>query len=223
MSITEMTVDGQQIRFLASFDDDISRCHKQGKFYEAEELALIQQNYTHGTILDIGANIGNHAVFLAKFTNTPRVIVFEANQTVIPTLKENLRLNGCANVNTQYLGLALAAKPGQMMQHSPEPHNLGYTFYTESSTGTVRSIDGDALLYDEPIGFAKIDVEGMEVDVLTGMQRTIQRWRPMMLMEVWDTEAVRTVDWLEREGYDIVKRMRRYDRMYNYLVKPRDR
>ena len=220
--IVETTIEGQQIRFLiANPNDAIMKCHQQGMFYETEELALIKQHYTEGVVVDIGANVGNHAVYISKFTNAPRIIVFEPSQTTIAILKENLRLNQCNNVDTKFLGIALGAKEGRLTQHRPEPDNLGYTYYTEDPAGDVQEIDGDSLIYDEPIGLIKLDAEGMEVEILAGLQRTIQRWRPVMLIEIWDWKTPLFIKWLARESYEIIDpSIRRYDQMWNYLVKP---
>jgi len=48
----------------------------------------------------------------------------------------------------------------------------------------IVRIDDFLCTADEPVSFIKIDVEGMEVDVLRGARETIMRHRPIMMMEM---------------------------------------
>jgi FkbM family methyltransferase len=113
--------------------------HHKGAFYETEELNLIIQHYTHGgTFVDIGANIGNHAIYIARFTKSPKIIVFEPNPTAISILKTNLALNQCNNVDTRFLGTALGAEKGRLRQETPDANNLGGTCYYEDKSGRHR-------------------------------------------------------------------------------------
>jgi FkbM family methyltransferase len=221
--IVEMTVEGQQLRWLVRNPSDaIMQYHAQGKLYEPEELAWLKQHCRDtGVLVDIGANVGNHAVYAARCTSIPRIIVFEPNRTAISILQYNLLLNHCDNVDTQFLGLALGAAEGRLTEHSPDPNNLGYTYYSEDLGGDVLAITGDSVLYDEPVSFIKLDAEGMEPEILSGLQRTIQRWRPVMLIEIWDWKTPQFIRWLTRQSYEVVEELRRYDQMWNYLVIPR--
>ena len=221
MSVVETTIEGQAIRFcVANPNDAIMKSHQAGAFYEAEELAWIKQHYRSGTFLDIGANVGNHAIYVSKFLNAPRVVVFEASESTITILKQNLELNRCENVDPQFLGMALGARDGWLKEQRPEADNWGYTFFVEG--GHVPMVTGDSVLkHDEPIGFIKLDVEGMEVDVLNGLKRTIKRWRPTILIEIWDWKTPQFIRWLTDERYELIDELRRYDLMWNYLIKPR--
>ena len=145
--------------------------HYQGALYETEELDLIKQHYTHGGFfVDIGANIGNHAIYISRFTKAPKIIVFEPNPTAISILKKNLALNHCKNVDTRFLGgrwelgKPLEARNARCKQ--PWRHLL-----LRRQVRGIEAIHGDSLLLNEPIAFIKIDVEGMEVEALSGCMR----------------------------------------------------
>jgi FkbM family methyltransferase len=120
--------------------------------------------------------------------------VFEPNQTAISILKENLLLNQCNNVDTRFLGIALGAKKSRLRQSITDANNLGHTCYIEDASGDVQAVDGDALVLDEPVEFIKIDVEGMEIEILFGLQQTVRRWRPTIFIEVWDSKAQAFLD-----------------------------
>jgi len=195
--------------------------HQEGSFYEIEELDIIKRHYTgNGTFLDIGANIGNHAVYVSRFLKSPKIIVFEPNQAAISILNENLLLNDCKNVETRFLGMALGARETRLKGLTPYPDNLGHTVYSDDAAGDVHAIEGDALILDEPVEFIKIDVEGMEIGVLSGLEKTIERWRPTIFIEVWDDALRPFLDWCERAAYQLVERFQRYPGIQNYLIKP---
>jgi FkbM family methyltransferase len=191
-----------------------------GHFYEAEELALIQKHYEQGTFVDIGANIGNHSLYLSKFGRCPRILVFEPNKAAVDVLRANVLLNRCANIDTRYLGVALAASDGRYRGVTPEPNNLGHTIFQQDPAGEVLGVTGDSLLLGEPIGFIKIDVEGMEFEILRGLAQTICRWRPKLFIEVWDSRIDEFTNWCEVASYVVVDRFRRYKEIENFLVAP---
>ncbi|MFO1097865.1 MAG: FkbM family methyltransferase [Xanthobacteraceae bacterium] len=207
--------------FVTNPNDEVMKCHKQGIFYEIEELQLITRFLTKGgTFVDIGANVGNHAIYISLFAEFSKTIVFEPNKSAIRILKINLLLNRCDNVDTGFLGVALAAKSGCFSQTTPDPDNLGHTVYFEDADGQVSGFDGDSLLLDEPVKFIKLDTEGMEIEVLSGLEKTIQRWRPTIFVEVWDHRLRSFVDWCENASYQVIEQYRRYNGINNYLIIP---
>ena len=141
-TITETKIGGETIRFfVTNREDSIMNFHYQGAFYETEELDLIKQHYTYGgTFVDIGANIGNHAIYISRFTKSPKIIVFEPNLTAISILKKNLALNHCKNVDTRFLGIALGAAKSRLRQETSDANNLGGTCYYEDKSGGIEAI-----------------------------------------------------------------------------------
>lgn len=222
-SIVQTVVGGQTIRFFVTNPfDAVMQFHHQGVFYEREELSIIQRHLTKGRVfVDIGAMVGNHSVFISRFTACSKVIVFEPNKVAFSVLKINLLLNECSNVDTQHLGIALAARKVRLKGETTDNNNLGHTCYFDDASGDVLGIDGDSLLFDEPIEFIKIDVEGMEIDILSGLERTIKRWQPKLFVEVWDNKLHLFFDWCERQSYACAERYQRYDGIQNLLIAPR--
>lgn len=216
------TVQGQPVTFLVTnAADEIMKHHQRGQFYEAEELRLIADHYRgEGAFVDIGANVGNHAIYMSKFTNAPKIIVFEPNDVAASILRTNVRLNGCNNIDTGFLGTALGARAGKFRKETPDLDNLGHTYFLPDPSGETNAIAGDAVLADEPIEFIKIDVEGMEFDILEGLRETIKRWRPTIFIEVWDSGIATFKDWCAREQYQLVKSYQRYPGIQNFLVAP---
>jgi hypothetical protein len=94
-NVIQSTVQNQLIYFFVTNEDDlIQREHVRGRFYEEEELGIIAKHFKGGTFVDIGANVGNHSIFAAKFLGASTVIAFEPNPASYVTFKCNMALNG---------------------------------------------------------------------------------------------------------------------------------
>ena len=95
---------------------------------------------------------------------------------------------------------------------------MGRTELIEDPIGQVRSVTGDAVLFDTAICLIKIDVEGMEFDVLSGLEGTIERSRPVIFIEVWPGRAAEAQlsEWCTRFAYVVIREFEHY----NYLLVP---
>jgi FkbM family methyltransferase len=221
-TIVRHRIDGEIVTFFINDRSDIIQSILfGGDFYERDTLDLIRDRSTPGKIfVDIGANIGNHAIFMSKFCNPSEVIVFEPNPKAIEILKLNVLLNACANVNTSYLGLALGSETTQMRVFSPDANNMGRAQMLKDEGGNVKCVAGDLLLQQKPVGLLKIDVEGSEFEVLKGMQGTIEIWRPNILVEVWPQSQQELLSWCDSFGY-VVQETFPVDN--NYFLAPVER
>lgn len=220
--IVESNVNCVPVRFfVTNASDEIMKFHQQGQFYETEELQLITSHYRGtGVFVDIGANVGNHAIYISKFTNAPRIIVFEPNDEAASILRINCSLNDCKNVDTGFLGKALGSKAGKFCKETPDPQNLGHTYFFADALGETDAIAGDSVLLDERVEFIKLDVEGMELEVLEGLRETITRWRPMIFVEIWDSASDAFTTWCTQARYDSIGSYQRYPGIRNYLISP---
>ncbi len=137
------------------------------------------------TIVEVGANIGAHTVFLAQRTGPRgRVFAFEPQRIVFQTLCANLALNQLSNVVA--LWAAAGAEPGflKVPELDPRARNnfggLGLGDFEQGSEVEVRTIDSLGL---GACHFLKADVEGMEESVLRGAEATIRQFRPVLYVE----------------------------------------
>ena len=107
--------------------DPIQRRHRDGQFYEQEELELIAGLVPQGaTIVDIGANIGNHTLFFAQMMRAARVIPFEPNPLAFEVLIAHVIANGIADkVDLRNLGLGLSDAPAEGFGMEARQRNLG--------------------------------------------------------------------------------------------------
>ena len=218
----EALVAGQALHFFVHNPADvIQRHHLAGEFYEAEELALIARHVTPATrFLDIGANVGNHVLYLCRVLGLQQLAVIEPNGLAIAILKLNLRLNGLEQVvDTSLLGYGLSdeAGRGDMVCH---PDNLGGARFAEGRDGPFEIRTGDALLAGREFDFVKIDTEGMEMKCLRGIEELVRRCRPTMFIEVDNENTAAFLDWCAAHSYVVREKFRRYTVNENYLVMP---
>ena len=168
------------------YDAYIGRSLDQyGEFSEGE-IDIFKQLIRPGqTILDVGANIGSHTVWFAQATGpTGTVLAFEPQRIVYQTLCANVALNSATNVHC--FCAAAGSTPGQIavpaLDYSQENNFGGLELggHQEGEPAPVMTIDGLNL---PKCDFIKIDVEGMEQEVLKGAVRTIAMLSPILYVE----------------------------------------
>lgn len=219
--VVRTTVHGTPIFFtVVNARDEIQKYHMQGKFYEEEELAILGRHFpVGGRFLDVGANIGNHSVYVARFLHASRIVLIEPNPDAIVVLESNILLNGLEGVcDRGHLGIGLSDAVATGSIHAPK-RNIGYARVTEGE-GDIPLATADALLGQEAFDLVKIDVEGMEIRVLTGMEGLIVATRPKIFIEVDNANSDAFTAWCAQHSYNVAERFQRYEANENYLVVP---
>ncbi len=201
--------------------DPVQDAWRRGEFFEAEELALLSEHVKSGAhVLDIGANVGNHALYFATRMKAARVVVAEPNPLALAPLVANVVINRQEHVidlGALGVGLSDASQGGFGMKR--HDRNLGATRMFEGR-GALEVHAGDELFADEVPDLIKIDVESMEIKVLSGLEETIGRHRPVILIEV-DAENDETFEgWRAAHGYETIQTIRHSRKNCNYLVRP---
>jgi FkbM family methyltransferase len=220
--VVRTVVHGEPIFFtVVNGRDVIQKHHLQGAFYEPEELAIIARHFPiGGTFLDIGTNIGNHTLYVARFLRAARIVCIEPNPAAISVLESNIALNGIQQtVDGQYLGIGLSDHASENASMRVPARNLGGSRVIEGA-GDIRLARADVLLEGQRFDLVKIDVEGMELAVLAGMEGLLKTHRPKMFVEVDNRNADGFHDWVATAGYAVIERFQRYPSNVNYLVGP---
>lgn len=179
-----------------------------GAPYERAMLRDMAKRLSPGDLVaDVGANIGNHSVYLARVAGA-RVLAFEPNFALCAVLERSLVLNGLED-QVQLWRKGLGAKADQAHFTTDMPENLGSQTLALGE-GEVVVVPFDSLTQDSegpnrlegPVRMMKIDVEGMELDVLRGAEATISRDRPILYLESHQKAAFEAlVDWARTHGY----------------------
>jgi FkbM family methyltransferase len=156
-----------------------------GEFSEGE-IALFAQLVKPGmTVLDVGANIGAHTVFFATAAGDDGlVIAFEPQRAVYHMLCGNIALNGLGNVAAHHaaLGRTLGSIAVPPLDYTRSNNFGGVSLGTAASGYPVPLVTIDSLALPQ-CDLIKVDVEGMEHDVLRGAAATIARFQPVLYVE----------------------------------------
>lgn len=167
-------------------------------------LSALTDHLTRGDVfLDVGANAGYFALPIASIVRDKgRVLAFEPAPDLADQLRQTARAEGLEPWLTVY-GSALGNEDGSIGLHADPKH-------PEDSTKRSVVIRGGPLVAEVPVRSfdrlvasrevdlstglqaVKIDVEGAELEVLSGMRGTLERERPrMVVVETIDTHLDR--------------------------------
>jgi FkbM family methyltransferase len=158
--------------------------HEYGEFSEGE-VEIFRSVLRPGDIaVDIGANIGAHTIPMAQLVGpTGFVFCFEPQRILFNILCGNVALNELVNVKAY--PLALGRAPGQT-RVMPLDYRGANDFGgvplggAQGEPVAVATLDQIGLA---KVRFMKIDVEGMEIEVLLGAKGLLARDRPLLYVE----------------------------------------
>lgn len=154
-----------------------------GEWAQSELDIFAQVVPAGGVAIDVGANIGTHTVFLAHVVGPQGTVhAFEPQRLVFQNLCANVALHALTNVTAH--PMAVGANPGSTripLLDPSAPQNFGCNATgSDGEAVTVATIDQLELAQCHLI---KIDVEGVEANVLRGAAETIARCRPVLFVE----------------------------------------
>jgi FkbM family methyltransferase len=222
--VTHVTVHHRRRDLVFAIDnpDDAVQSHlSRGTFYEPGLLRHHADMIFEGsTVLDVGANIGNHTVFYA-LTRAARVYPFEPHPRANALLRKTVELNGLEEVDLTHVDFGIGSEEGELFVRTPSAGNLGASRLDTAGSDMVKVQRLDNLAFTGPVSFIKIDVEGMEMDVLDGASELIAEHRPAVGIEVDNENAGAFWDWADTQRYEVVHALRMYPRNVNYVCVPR--
>lgn len=135
-------------------------------------------------VLDIGANIGLMTIPFSKMVGeNGTVISFEPQQEMFNILCGNVAINNLNNVSTHNIGLGNSTEPLFLPKIDyKKQNNFGGISLTNKGEIKIKQKRLDDFNF-EKVNFLKIDVEGMELNVLNGSTNTIKNHRPFLYIE----------------------------------------
>lgn len=166
-------------------------------FYSWSQLRLLGRMLQPDWVyFDIGANEGEQTVFAAKRLARGRVVAFEPSTPVRHRVTKNVANNGFTNVTIERY--ALSDRPGELPLYRAPARYADGSFNDGLATlhprDTVNALEEivpvttlDAYVATASISrldIMKIDVEGAEYAVIAGATATIDRFRPLIILEV---------------------------------------
>jgi len=169
--------------------------------WEPNLTAWIAERLRPGDVfVDVGANIGYFSLLASRVVGPEgRVVAIEASPEVFGLLRRNLELNATRNVRA--VNVAISDGEACVQLYSAPGHDSGRTTAAQSwaeeqhftASSKVRALPLPAVLHEEEIRAArviKIDVEGYEWQVVSGMAEMLKACRPDVEIMVEVTPAV---------------------------------
>ena len=211
---------GEKFRFYVFNPFDvIQRHYLKGRFFELDELAHLETWVAPGAhIVEVGAYVGNHVIYYSRFMRPRRITVLEPNPDAIGLLRRNLTANAVHNADLSRLGIAAADTEACYELVCNDFGNRGATRLERAPAGEVKFAPLDVLI-EPPVDFIKIDVEGMELEVLAGAQRLIAASRPQIMIEIFRNHVPAFRQWLDRNAYRVARTFE-YVNAVNFLIEP---
>lgn len=188
----------------------------------AEERFLDELVLEGETVFDVGGYEGVFTLFFARRVgSTGRVITFEPNPRNVSKIVENVRLNHFTHVQVRPLavgsgtGRATLVFPADETARGSLETRIADQIRQERGVLTVDveidSLDHQVMAGTPEPDFVKLDVEGLERDVLEGMQQVIARRHPRLYIEMHGADERAKLEnvtdvttFLWAAGYDVL-------------------
>jgi len=142
-----------------------------------------------GVFLDIGANTGQHSLFMSK--HAKEIHAFEPWEPVIKRFRRMVEINHIKNIVIHPYGLG--DENSKKPFFKPPDDNLvtgsfveGFTEYNTYGGDLEIRIGDDALEKAgvRSVALIKMDIEGYEKPALKGLRRTLHAYRPIVEFEL---------------------------------------
>lgn len=187
-----------------------------GEWSEAEvDLYKVILN-ADSNVVEVGSNIGLHAVPLSSICHRGKVFCFEPQRHIFNILCGNIAINNRLNIyafnkaiGDKYEVVALPeADYTRQWNYGSFSVDKGYS--TEENFGStdntcdteIVKLDSVKILQKVKVDFIKIDVEGFEPNVLKGAESMIKKDRPFIFMETLNEKPVNEcIDLLHKLNY----------------------
>lgn len=141
------------------------------------------------TFLDVGANIGYHSIAVASAMPQVQVYSFEPQDSLCKQIESSIEKNNLTNVRLFKVGLS--DKEEEVLIHIPE-ENVGgssvikglnnHPAFKKSTKIKLETLDSYISKIDK-VSLMKIDVEGLEPQVLNGGKALIAKYKPVVVLE----------------------------------------
>ena len=212
MTLAQLT-DSTNTEFIGIQNDTITTTISEHGSWEGHLVNLYYSLLKRdNVVIDIGANIGYHSVHFGKIVGSNgKVFSFEPQKLIYDILSANILKNGLSNIISQH-NFGLSSKEGLLylsnikdVSYNNGMINFGGVKLSNDSTGgvkvRVKTLDE---IFTGNVDFIKVDIEGMESDVIQGADATIKKSLPIIFIEITKNHD-ELYSYFKENGYIIYK------------------
>ncbi len=219
-------VDETEIEYMSPDDIAAREGGARGQFQERELLEDLIEYDIEGTVIDGGANVGNHTLFFLKYlTTVSHVISVEAHPEIAAVLEGNIERNFVKPdfpTSTSWdLVEAALAQPGKTECHlsAIPPGNAGRTHIVRGPGNPAKKMLVKCTTLDDiwkrhqrdtrfglKVGLIKLDIEDSECEAIEGATQLLTDCRPLIVAEHHTSEQMHRFGSLVRPfGYMVTE------------------
>lgn len=216
--------DGQEVIYHMHFDE----------WFKASHDLFADYIRPGDTVVDVGGNLGFTTLVFSRLAGgSGRVHTFEPGPRMFAKLSGMASRNELTNVTLHHCGCGSKSEslvlniPASSGNASLRPTDEVLATVKHQDTVQIRPLD-DELAGLEALAFIKVDTEGFEIDVLRGAEKLIQRFRPVIYIELsqeYQKSSRESVSWLKERGYvfDVEPDLSSAHNGDNFIVRPAEK
>lgn len=210
--------------FISDKDFYIGQClFNYGEYCEEEVDVFKQVLRNDDNVIEVGANIGSLSVPISQSIKNGILYAIEPQQYIFNMLCANVAVNNLNNVKPKLLAIGDSIKEIKMPIINYEQMNNfgGISINGEYNGEVIKQTTLDSMFPDlSSLRLIKIDVEGMEFDVLNGAKDLIEKHRPHIYCEFDRPENNEKILKLFNElDYDVYKHISNLYHVTNFKNK----
>jgi FkbM family methyltransferase len=192
---------------------------RYGEFAESENELMMELVKPGDVVIDVGANIGTVTLPLARrIQSHGKIYAFEPQRVIFQHLCANIALNGLLNVDARPAAVGASAGITNVpVLDTAVPANFGGVALSGSSTSEQVPVVAIDELKLNRCALIKIDVEGMEAEVLRGAAQTVAQLRPAIYFEAKPSASTSwCIAWLLEHNYRLYWHFASFFRKSNF-------
>lgn len=163
-------------------------------------------NKKDAVVLDVGANFGYLSLVWANsISKNGKVISFEPNPNVFKSLNKSIATNKLDSI-IQSENKAVGKNNGQIdLYLNSTTSNTKEDHSNHQNKISIEMISLDTFMENleiSNIDLVKIDVDGIELDILKGSEDLIEKYRPIFIVEINGDEKI--IEFFNQNSYEIL-------------------
>ena len=173
-------------------------------YAECEVVKYVQNTNNFKTFLDVGAAFGEYLLFASMNPKIRYIYGFEPIPYLYKIIKKILNLNPSFAKKIKIKNCALGDYTGSTKFYLNNV-SIMYSRLTPSNSNVIYDVSinrlDDLRLKIQPPVLMLIDVEGHEIQVLKGSINFIKKYRPTIIIEVWEKNILEYEKFISKMKY----------------------